>query len=87
MKRGEMIESKIQLSEFGYLYYSLYAYRRKIESDIKNIIKIDSEATRTGMLTDQESSKNLYNLTKKLQTISFITSKVITLNKGYRRSV
>ena len=29
--------------EVGYLYYSLYSYRRKIEADIKKVIRAKNE--------------------------------------------
>lgn len=86
VKGGAMKESKLQLAEFGYLYYSLYSYRRKVEADIKNIIKTDTEINKVADLSEVDSSKQLYLLTQKLRTISLITSKVIMLNKGYKRA-
>ena len=43
VKGGAMNESKLQLAEFGSLYYSLYCYRRNVEADITNIMNTDSE--------------------------------------------
>ena len=82
-----MQELKLQLTEFGYLYNSLYTYRRKIEADIRTIIKADTQASLA--MSEAESNDNsqaLLELTQKLRKISIITSRVISLNKGYRRS-
>ena len=74
--------SKLQQAEFGYLYYSLYAYRRKIEADIRNVIK--TGASLPASASAAEKSKILDELTQKLRNISDITSRVISLNKGYK---
>ena len=70
--------------EVGYLYYSLYSYRRKIEADIKKVIRAKNESTpgQNGEL--QDSSEKLYKLTHKLRNISLIISKLISLNKVYK---
>jgi hypothetical protein len=71
--------------EVGYLYYSLYSYRRKIEGDIKRIIRSDN--TRQGLgqkHQNQDSSMALYERTQKLRNISLIISKLISLNKVYK---
>lgn len=76
--------SKMQLAEFGYLYNSLYLYRRKIEADIRNIIKADDcPVSINCAVTD--NAQTLRELTQKLRKISIITSRVISLNKGYKR--
>ncbi|QNF33485.1 hypothetical protein HUW51_12415 [Adhaeribacter swui] len=83
-----MREAMWQLTEFGYLYNSLYAYRRKVEADIKSKIKADSLASlSTADSATQQHDQTLQELTQKLQKISIITSRVISLNKGYRRQV
>ena len=72
--------------ESGYLYYSLYSYRRKIENDIKNIIRTKSRVApgiRAKEVSDG-SNENLFELTQKLRKISMIISKLITLNKVYK---
>ena len=82
-----MQELKLQLAEFGYLYNSLYTYRRKIEADIRNIIKADTQASLDSTnLPKNNNAQTLLELTQKLRKISIITSRVISLNKGYRRS-
>jgi hypothetical protein len=71
--------------ELGYLYYSLYSYRRKIEGEIKKIIRADSQP---GACRDRKVNKNhsesLYALTQKLRKVSLIISKLISLNKVYK---
>jgi len=70
--------------EVGYLYYSLYSYRRKIEADIKKVIRAKNENL-LGQAADlQDSSEKLYKLTHKLRNISLIISKLISLNKVYK---
>jgi hypothetical protein len=70
--------------EVGYLYYSLYSYRRKIEADIKKIIRAKNE-NGFGAKTDlQAANDKLYQLTHKLRNISLIISKLISLNKVYK---
>jgi len=72
--------------EVGYLYYSLYSYRRKVEGDIKKIIQADTRS-RQSDLPHQASavpSPALYELTQKLRNISLIISKLISLNKVYK---
>ncbi|KAA5544954.1 hypothetical protein [Adhaeribacter rhizoryzae] len=70
--------------EVGYLYYSLYSYRRKIEADIKKVIRAKNEYA-AGQAADlQDSSEKLYKLTHKLRNISLIISKLISLNKVYK---
>ncbi|MGV3587700.1 MAG: hypothetical protein ACO1OF_11900 [Adhaeribacter sp.] len=65
--------------EVGYLYYSLYSYRRKIEADIKKVIRAKNENV-AGQAADlQDSSEKLYQLTHKLRNISMIISKLISL--------
>lgn len=71
--------------EMGCLYYSLYTYRRKIESDIKRIIRSDNV-----MQVSLQSNKNkatsesLCALTQKLRNISIIIAKLITLKRLYK---
>ncbi len=84
MNKKKIQESRIQLKEFGYLYYSLYTYRRKIEADIKNIIKTDAYGELISKKPSGSYSQTLNELTQKLRKISIITSKVISLNKGYK---
>ncbi len=82
-----MQESKLQLAEFGYLYNSLYTYRRKIEADIRTIIKADTQASLTSPnAANTDNTQILQELTQKLRKISIITSRIISLNKGYKRS-
>jgi hypothetical protein len=76
--------SKLQQAEFGYLYYSLYAYRRKIEADIRNIIKADASSSASTSASKADKSRVLRELTQKLRNISDSTSRVISLNKGYK---
>ena len=70
--------------EVGYLYYSLYSYRRKIEADIKKVIRAKNENTAGPRADVQDSSEKLYKLTHKLRNISLIISKLISLNKVYK---
>ncbi|PSR53982.1 hypothetical protein AHMF7605_10855 [Adhaeribacter arboris] len=84
MDKKKIQESRLQLKEFGYLYYSLYTYRRKIEANIRNIIKTDVQAGLTSKTPPESYSQTLDELTQKLRKINIITSKVISLNKGYR---
>jgi hypothetical protein len=72
--------SKLQQAEYGYLYYSLYTYRRKVEADIRNVIKADAS-----LPAPANKSQVLNDLTQKLRNISDITSRVISLNKGYKK--
>lgn len=69
--------------ELGYLYYSLYSYRRKIEGDIKRIIRAGSQ---TGVSRNRKADNNhnesLYNLTQKLRKVSLIISNLISLKKA-----
>jgi len=68
--------------ELGYLYYSLYSYRRKIEADIKRIIRADSRPeARWEKKADKAQAETLFTLTQKLRNISLIISKLISLNK------
>lgn len=71
--------------ELGYLYYSLYSYRRKIEGDIKKIIRADSQlgASRERKV-NKDHAKSLCTLTQKLRNVSLIISKLISLNKIYK---
>jgi hypothetical protein len=71
--------------ELGYLYYSLYSYRRKIEGDIKKIIRDNSQpgTSRYGK-ADKNHTELLYTLTQKLRNVSMIISKLISLNKVYK---
>jgi len=71
--------------ELGYLYYSLYSYRRKIEADIKKIIRADSmPQARWEQGPDKGQAETLFTLTQKLRNISLIISKLISLNKVYK---
>jgi hypothetical protein len=71
--------------ELGYLYYSLYSYRRKIEGDIKKIIRADSRPrTSWDKKADSNHAELLVTLTQKLRNISLIISKLISLNKVYK---
>lgn len=71
--------------ELGYLYYSLYSYRRKIEADIKKIIRADSvPQVRWEQRPDKGQAETLFTLTQKLRNISLIISKLISLNKVYK---
>lgn len=71
--------------ELGYLYYSLYSYRRKIEADIKKIIRADSmPQARWEQRPDNGQAETLFTLTQKLRNISLIISKLISLNKVYK---
>ncbi|RDC61577.1 hypothetical protein [Adhaeribacter pallidiroseus] len=82
-----MQESRLPLAEFGYLYNSLYTYRRKIEADIRTIIKADTQAhLDLPNSPKNDNAQSLLELTQKLRKISIIISRVISLNKGYRRS-
>ncbi len=85
MNNRKVQESRQQLKEFGYLYYSLYTYRRKIEADIRNIIKTDIQIDLMSKGSSENYAQTLNELTQKLRTINIITSKVISLNKGYKR--
>jgi hypothetical protein len=71
--------------KMGYLYYSLYSYRRKIEGDIKKIIR-DGSQPRTPYDKKETTSHAamLFPLTQKLRNISLIISKLISLNKVYQ---
>ena len=72
--------------EVGYLYYSLYSYRRKVESDIKRIIQADTQMGQSALQRSSHhvASPVLYELTLKLRNISLIISKLISLNKVYK---
>ncbi len=70
--------------ELGYLYYSLYSYRRKIEGEIKQIIQLDNELNYSAQAKPANQSEKLYQLTQKLRNISLIISKLISLNKVYK---
>ena len=71
--------------ELGYLYYSLYSYRRKIEADIKKIIRADSQPKGNwDRKPDSGHTEMLFTLTQKLRNISLIISKLISLNKVYK---
>ncbi len=70
--------------EVGYLYYSLYSYRRKIEADIKKIIRSKTENNPGQEAGSQDTNEKLYQLTHKLRNISLIISKLISLNKVYK---
>ena len=78
--------TEIKEMELGYLYYSLYSYRRKIEGEIKQIIRADKMAGKSGLSPNkqEDSAAALYELTQKLRNISLIISKLITLNKVYK---
>ncbi len=77
--------TELKEMEMGYLYYSLYSYRRKIEGDIKRIIRSDSQMSNgTPRQANNKSKEALYNLTQKLRNISLIISKLISLNKVYK---
>ena len=78
--------TELKEMELGYLYYSLYSYRRKIESEIKQIIRDNKMVGKPGLSHNkhEESSAALYELTQKLRSISLIISKLITLNKVYK---
>lgn len=74
--------------EVSYLYYSLYSYRRKIEADIKKIIRAKNnqdELSGNASHPDEVSKEKLYCLTDKLRNISLIISKLISLNKVYKK--
>ena len=72
--------------EVGYLYYSLYSYRRKVEADIKKVIreKNDYEKSSNQQDNSDKSKETLYQLTHKLRNISLTISKLISLNKVYK---
>jgi len=72
--------------EVGYLYYSLYSYRRKVEGDIKKIIQADTRSRQADLPHQAPAvpSPALYELTQKLRNISLIISKLISLNKVYK---
>ncbi len=72
--------------ELGYLYYSLYSYRRKIEGDIKRIIRQDTQGNKSyqARTSKGQSADTLYERTQKLRNISMIISKLVTLNKVYK---
>lgn len=71
--------------ELGYLYYSLYSYRRKIEAEIKKLIREDSQPGSTlHKGAEDKQADLLVKLTSKLRNISLITSRIISLNKVYR---
>jgi hypothetical protein len=71
--------------ELGYLYYSLYSYRRKIEGDIKKIIRADSQpGSSRDRKADNKHAESLCTLTQKLRNISLIISRLISLNKVYK---
>ncbi len=70
--------------ELGYLYYSLYSYRRKIEGEIKQIIQADNKLGSENEETRGKQAETLYQLTQKLRNISFIIAKLISLNKVYK---
>jgi hypothetical protein len=71
--------------ELGYLYYSLYSYRRKIEGDIKKIIRADSRPGASwDKKVDKKHAESLCTLTQKLRNISLIISRLISLNKVYK---
>jgi hypothetical protein len=71
--------------KMGYLYYSLYSYRRKIEGDIKKIIREGSQAQASfGMKGSNSHDALLFTLTQKLRNISLTISKLISLNKVYQ---
>jgi len=78
--------TELKEMELGYLYYSLYSYRRKIEGEIKQIIRADKIAGQSGLSPNkqEDSAATLYELTRKLRSISMIISKLITLNKVYK---
>lgn len=83
--KKEMQGTDLKEMELGYLYYSLDSYRRKIEGDIKKIIRADSQP---GVSSSRQVNKNhaesLCNLTQKLRNVSLIISKLISLNKVYK---
>lgn len=73
--------------ELGYLYYSLYSYRRKIEGEIKKIIRSGSSLVvrkEQSKVSKAGNSPDLYVQTQKLRNISLIISKLISLNKVYK---
>ena len=72
--------------ELGYLYYSLYSYRRKVEADIKKVIqaKNNGEGSTNKVGDLPATDETLYHLTHKLRNISLIISKLISLNKVYK---
>jgi len=80
-----MESNDLKEMDMGYLYYSLYSYRRKVESNIRKIIQAD---TTMGQSVWQRqpptASPVLYELTRKLRNISLIISKLISLNKIYK---
>jgi hypothetical protein len=78
--------SDMKEMEVGYLYYSLYSYRRKVEADIKKVIreKNDYEKSSNQQADSDKSKETLYQLTHKLRNISLIISKLISLNKVYK---
>jgi hypothetical protein len=78
--------SDMKEMEVGYLYYSLYSYRRKVEADIKKVIreKNDYEKSSNQQDNSDKSKETLYQLTHKLRNISLIISKLISLNKVYK---
>jgi hypothetical protein len=78
--------SDMKEMEVGYLYYSLYSYRRKVEADIKKVIreKNNYEKSSNQQADSDKSKETLYQLTHKLRNISLIISKLISLNKVYK---
>jgi hypothetical protein len=83
--KKEMRGTDFKELELGYLYYSLYSYRRKIEGDIKKIIRSDNRATTSWESKEKDShAAMLCTLTQKLRNISLTISKLISLNKVYK---
>jgi hypothetical protein len=78
--------SDMKEMEVGYLYYSLYSYRRKVEADIKKVIREKNDYEKSSKQQDDsdKSKETLYQLTHKLRNISLIISKLISLNKVYK---
>jgi len=80
-----MESNDLKEMDMGYLYYSLYSYRRKVESDIRKIIQADTTMGQSAWQRQTSAaSPVLYELTRKLRNISLIISKLISLNKIYK---
>jgi len=80
-----MQSKDLKQMEMEYLYYSLYSYRRKVESNIKKIIQADTIMGQFAWQRQTPAASPVLNeLTRKLRNISLIISKLISLNKIYK---